>query len=218
MSHDFEELDLSDLEPGSDENILEKPVIYNPLNHAYPMFADTNIGVIEIMVQFMVIRGKRNLPIRASGVQIPMIIEDLPVSDSLANYNDDYDFSESSMNEAVVEGALISEMTDDERYYLAPMIVRARQFISGPGVETWKPLSKEEVSGIITGDILHELIIGYATKVYSDPNAPTGLVDLLQHFTDGAHKKHNPDIEWISDLDELNQAKLQIEKAILENN
>jgi hypothetical protein len=187
----FEDFEgMMSLEPGED-NPLERPNInYNPLNHAYPMVADTNLGVIEFMVKFTVIRGQAGLPedlvSSAPCLQVPVIIEDIPVSKELEFATTDYDLSNfKSPDDIVAEGALVSEMTGDERYYIVPMIVRARRLATGePGSEdTWESLSKEEVSGLISGQQLLNLICGYAVKVAADPNAPAGLLDLLQHFT-----------------------------------
>jgi hypothetical protein len=181
---------MMDLEPG-EFNPLERPnVQYNPLNHCYPMIADSNLGILEIMVRFSVIRGRAGLPedlvSSAPCLQVPAIIEDIPVSKEVEGITEDYDFSKfKSPDDIVTEGALLSELQDDETYYLIPMIVRARRLTSGEGdnEDSWENLSKDEVAGLVSGQQLLNLVCGYAAKVAADPNAPAGLLDLLQHFT-----------------------------------
>jgi hypothetical protein len=205
--HDaFEDFEgMADLEPG-ENNPLERPKVrYNPLNHAYPMIASTEIGTVEVMVRFTIVRGRSSLPtdlVSSSHIlQVPMIIEDIPVSKEVQFFTEDYDFSDwKSPDEIVAEGALVSEMTGDERYYLVPMIVRARRLASGEGdnLDSWEMISKEEIGSLISDQILLDLIVGYAAKVKSDPDAPAGLIDLLQHFTRGASRNRTtyPDAEW----------------------
>ena len=200
---DFE--NMADLEPG-DDNPLERPnITYNPLNHAYPMIAHTNLGIFEIMVKFMPIRGMAGLPedlvSSAPCLQVPVIIEDIPVSKELKDVPSvDFDFSNwQSPDDIVAEGALISEMTGDERYYIVPMIVRVRRLTSGEPDNTgaWEDISKEEISGLLSGQQLLNLICGYAAKVAADPNAPAGLLDLLQHFTRQEYSgRGDRDAEW----------------------
>lgn len=187
----FEDFDnMRDLEPGEFNPLERQNVQYNPLNHAYPMIADSELGILEIMVKFSVIRGRAGLPedlvSSAPCLQVPVIIEDIPVSKEVVDITEDYDLSKfKSPDDIVAEGALISEMAGDESYYLIPMIVRARRLTSGEGdnADTWELLSKEEVSGLVSGQQLLNLVCGYAAKVAADPNAPAGLLDLLQHFT-----------------------------------
>lgn len=172
---------LADLEPNDGNPLEREPLQYNPLNHAYPMMADTDIGVVELMVQFTVVRGKRNLPdemaCRAAELQVPVYIEDVPVS---ASQEFDEAITDHIARDIVSEGALIDELSYDQCYYLTPMIVRARRFTEEG---EWETLTKEETAGIIPGEVLLNLIKGYADKVAADPNAPTGLLDLLDHFT-----------------------------------
>jgi hypothetical protein len=186
---------IQDLEPGGDSNPLEQaPLPYNPLNHAYPMIANTKVGIIELMVKFVIVRGKDNLPLdmiaKSAELQIPVSIEDVPVKlGESAEKSDDF----------VAENALISEMTGDERHYLIPAIVRARRLASGEigSTDTWEPLTKDETAVLITGEALLDLITGYAEKVASDPEAPIGLLDLLDHFTGRARRNQvrYPDVD-----------------------
>ena len=187
---------LSDLEP-NDGNPLERPPLqYNPLNHAYPMMAETSIGVLELMVQFTIVRGQTGIPTNLLGhaveLQVPVSIEDMPV-------NGPKEFDESIRDQIardiVSEGALVDELSYDTCYYLVPMIVRARRFVGNapdavPSKEggTWESLTREEVAETVTGDALLDLFRGYADKVASDPNAPTGLLDMLDHFRLGPNR------------------------------
>jgi hypothetical protein len=180
-----EDFDLHDLEPGED-NPLDSDPGYNPLNHAYPMIADTTIGQVEIMVKFSIIRGKENLPIdlinNAEALQVPMSIEDVPISDEGKTFEIPDDLfadggmvTEQAPNDAIAESALISELTEDETYYLIPMIVRARRLDGDL-------LSSEETANLISPSDLLALIIGYRDTVAADPMAPKALLDLLDHF------------------------------------
>jgi hypothetical protein len=197
---DFEDI-MRDLEP-SENNVLEQsPLKYNPLNHAYPMIADMPIGVVEVMVRFSIIRGKSNLPIdmlsNARELQVPMSIEDVEVMEEPMQFVGD------KMGElpgsVVHENALISEMTSDERYYLIPMIVRAR--IVRP---EQRLLSEKETVALFPAYSLFELICGYADKVAADPKAPKALLDLLDHFTGkrGRVSMPDPDEEWNDEDDD----------------
>jgi hypothetical protein len=188
--------DLAELEP-NDGNPLERPPLqYNPLNHAYPMMAETSIGVLELMVKFTIVRGESDIPVdllgRATELQVPVSIEDTPV-------NGPKEFDESIRDQIardiVSEGALVDELSYSTCYYLVPMIIRARRFVGNapdavPSEEggVWESLTREEVAETITGDALLDLIRGYADKVASDPNAPTGLLDLLDHFRNGPNR------------------------------
>lgn len=194
---------LQDLQPGSDENPYDAPKLqYNPLNHAYPMIAETEVGVIEVMVQFALVRGRDNLPgdmsVAANALCVPVSIEDLPVSDF--SLTSDPDLPVSKPEDVVSQGALMEEIFNGGRFYLVPTIVRGRRLSSGEigSTDSWEPLTKEEVSAIISGPALLDLIVGYADKVGKDPDAPAGLLDLLDHFT-GRYKNNgglDPDEEW----------------------
>lgn len=185
---------LRGLEPGED-NPLDSGPIYNPLNHAYPMVADTAIGQVEIMVKFAIVRGKENLPIdlinQASELQVPMAIEDVPVSETGDTFQVPEDIFENkpTPSEIVAESALVDELTQDQTYYLIPTIVRARRLI-GPqsenilGAEGGDLISAEETAELIPPSALLDLLIMYHDKVAADPEAPKALLDLLGHFVD----------------------------------
>jgi hypothetical protein len=198
---DFEET-MRDLEPSENNSFEKPPLKYNPLNHAYPMIADMPIGVVEVMVKFGIIRGRNNLPIdmltNARELQVPMSIEDVGVEEEPMKFLGDNigEFPGS----VVHENALISELTSDERYFLIPMIVRAR--LVKP---EQRPLSEKETVALFPAYSLFELICGYADKVAADPKAPRALLDLLDHFT-GKHDRTtmpDPDEEW-NDEDDVN--------------
>ena len=190
---DYDEDDpMRGLEPCED-NPLDSDPSYNPLNHAYPMVADTTIGQVEVMVQFAIVRGKENLPTdligQAADLQVPMAIEDVPVSETGDTFQipDDIFEDKPTPSDAVVENALIEELTQDQTYYLIPMIVRARRLI-GPkdenilGAGGRDLISAEETAELISPSELLSLIIGYRDTVASDPEAPVALLDLLDHF------------------------------------
>jgi hypothetical protein len=189
---------FQDLQPNEGNPLESAPLVYNPLNHAYPMIANTSVGIIEVMVQFSVVRGE-NLPIDMIGsakeLQVPVAIEDVPISQS--------GFSE----DTVAESALVDEIQGGH-YYLIPVIVRARRFSGGEqnNVDSWEPLTADDVASIISGPALLDLIIGYADKVAADPDAPAGLLDLLDHFTGRAGQIQRQttgvsDEEWNSDIE-----------------
>jgi len=208
MAHEdeFDKMEdaLQDLEPGSDENPLEQePLKYNPLNHVYPMVADTPLGIIEVMVRFAVVRGDA-LPTDmlscAKELQVPASIEDIPVvatKKEIEFYGGDYSGWQDTAEDRVAEASLVDELSNSGPFYLLPLVVRARRLMSGEegNTDTWLNLTKEEAATIITGPVLLDLIFGYADKVGADPNAPAGLLDLLNHFT-GRGQEHNPDDEW----------------------
>lgn len=198
-------LRLQDLQPNEGNPFERAPLEYNPLNHAYPMVADTSAGVIEIMVQFAVIRGRSNLPedmaACADDLQVPVAIEDVPVFEieKPKFFGEEFGGWESPQD-AVNEAALAEEMTTDGSYYLIPMIVRARRFSGGEkdAADSWESLSRKDTASIISGPALLDLIKGYAEKVAQDPAAPAGLVDLLNHFspTYNRHAEDGVDEEW----------------------
>jgi hypothetical protein len=206
---------LHDLEPGAEENPLEKaPLAYNPLNHAYPMTAETTIGVVEFMVQFTIIKGASNLPVEffssTNELQLPMSIEDVPVTENPGQSFFGQDFK-GWANDQVNESALVSELKGDERYFLIPMIVRARRLVTGEpdATDTWEPLTVEQTAGLISGQALLDLILGYYEKISDDDNAPTALLDILEHFT-GRYDRNKTkypgvaDEEWESGEEEWN--------------
>ena len=181
---------LSDLEPNDGNPLESEPLAYNPLNHAYPMMAETSIGNIEVMVKFALVRGKRSLPddmvANAAELQVPVSTEDVAVAQSF-----DEKMNDQIARDIVSESALIDQMSYDSTYYLIPMIVRARRFVDGdptlvPGEEggPWAMLTPDETAHLISGAALLELIKGYADKVANDPDAPIALLDLLDHFHD----------------------------------
>ena len=196
---------LQDLQPNEHNPLERAPLEYNPLNHAYPMVADTAVGVIEIMVQFAVIKGRNNLPADmaacADDLQVPVAIEDVPVFEIQKPefFGEEFGGWESPQD-AVNETALAEEMTADGHYYLIPMIVRARRFSGGEkdAADSWEQLSRKDTAAIITGPALLDPICGYADKVAADPDAPAGLVDMLNHFTRHykKHAEHDADEEW----------------------
>jgi hypothetical protein len=209
MPHDDEfdkmEESLQDLEP-NDGNFLEStPLKYNPLNHAYPMIADTPLGIIEVMVCFTVVRGN-NLPTDmlscAKELQVPASIEDIPVigpqnKKEIQFFGGDFSGWQNSAEDKVAEASLVDEIDNSGPFYLLPLVVRARRLMSGEqgNTDTWQNLTKEETAAIIPGPTLLDLIFGYADKVAADPNAPAGLLDLLNHYT-GRGQTPDPDEEW----------------------
>jgi hypothetical protein len=209
MPHDdeFDKLQdsLRELEPG-DENPLEStPLKYNPLNHTYPMIADTPLGIIEVMVRFTVVRGN-SLPTDMLGcakeLQVPAVIEDIPVigpqnKKEIQFFGGDFSGWQNSAEDKVAEASLVDEIDNSGPFYLLPLVVRARRLMSGEqgNTDTWQNLTKEETATIITGPVLLDLIFGYADKVAADPNAPAGLLDLLNHYT-GHGQTPDPDDEW----------------------
>jgi len=201
---DYADSVLQDLAPGSDENPLEQePLKYNPLNHVYPMIADTPLGIIEVMVRFSVVRGG-SLPTDMLGcakeLQVPASIEDIPViatAKEIQFYGGDFSGWQNTAEDRVAEASLVDEINNGGPFYLLPLVVRARRLMSGEqgNKDTWQNLTKEETATIITGPVLLDLIFGYADKVEADPNAPAGLKDLLDHYT-GRGQKPDPDEEW----------------------
>jgi hypothetical protein len=201
---DYADEALQHLAPGSDENPLEAaPLKYNPLNHAYPMVADTPLGIIEVMVRFAVVRGG-DLPTDMLGcakeLQVPAVIEDIPViatKKEIEFYGGDFSGWQNTAEDRVAEASLVDELNNSGPFYLLPLVVRARRLMSGEqgNTDTWQNLTKEEAAAIITGPVLLDLIFGYADKVAADSNAPAGLLDLLDHFT-GRGQKPDADEEW----------------------
>lgn len=208
MPHDdeFDKMEeaVQDLAPGGDENPLEAaPLEYNPLNHAYPMIADTPLGIIEVMVRFAVVRGSA-LPTDmlscAEELRVPASIEDIPVvatQKEIQFYGGDFSGWRNTAEDRVAEASLVDELNNSGPFYLLPLVVRARRLMSGEegNSDTWLNLTKEETATIITGPVLLDLIFGYADKVDADPNAPAGLKDLLNHYT-GRGNEPDPDEEW----------------------
>jgi hypothetical protein len=200
----FDEDDLYDtfmgLEPGENNDPL-----YNPLNYAYPMAIETGLPQpIEIMVKFLPIQGKDNIPVDLIGesdiFRVPVSIEDVLI-DAEDSYQDD------QLDEQVLQ----DEMQTDQSWYLIPTIVYARwlygsldDYIPGsrqidpdcePGEST---LTKEEVAELIPAPVLLERIKQYREEVANDPNAPAGLLDLLNHFSGHAVEDKNMD-DWQDD-------------------
>jgi hypothetical protein len=172
---------VSSLEP-QDTNPLDQPATYNPLNHAYPMLISTAEGKIEIMVQFMLIQGKANLPTEwisdSPEFQVPVSVEDMSVT---TDPDDD-------RKEELQEQLLVDELTQDQRYYMIPTIVRARRLI-GPekenelGAEGGDLMTKEEVAELVPPNLLLARLRQYRDEVAQDEHAPDGLLDLLNHFS-----------------------------------
>ncbi|MFA5766691.1 MAG: hypothetical protein WC919_02060 [Candidatus Paceibacterota bacterium] len=208
MPHDdeFDKMEdaLQDLAPGGDENPLESPPLkYNPLNHAYPMVADTPLGIIEVMVRFTVVRGN-GLPTDmlacAKELRVPASIEDIPVvatKKEIQFFGGDFSGWQNSAEDKVAEASLVDELSNSGPFYLLPLVVRARRLMSGEegNTDSWQLLTKEETAAIVPGPTLLDLIFGYADKVDADPNAPAGLKDLLNHYT-GRGQTPDPDEEW----------------------
>jgi hypothetical protein len=204
--------DLSDLEPGED-NPLDTPPVYNPLSHSYPMNIDTVEGPIEIMVQFALVQGKENLPVdlinNAEAFQVPVAIEDVPISEEgqVFEIPDDI-FSEKELEpeDVVAEQALVDELTTDQNYYMIPTIVRARRLI-GPisenilGETGGDLLSKEETAELVSPELLLARLKEYRDEVAADDNAPSGLLDLLNHFIE-QKPLEDLDDEWDEESDQ----------------
>jgi len=210
-----EDFDLSGLEPGED-NPLDSLPTYNPLNHSYPMNIDTDDGPIEIMVQFALVQGKENLPVQliseAEAFQVPISIEDVPVSAEGERFEipDDV-FGEEELSDindgmepedVVAEQALVSELTEDQSYYMIPTIVRARRLI-GPdsenilGEEGGDLISKEETAELVSPMMLLARLQRYRDEVAADGDAPRALLDLLDHFIE--QKPVEDPEEWLDD-------------------
>lgn len=204
---------ISGLEPGED-NPLDTPPAYNPLNHSYPMNVDTAEGPIEIMVQFALVQGKENLPIdlinNAKAFQVPVAIEDVPISEEGETFEipDDI-FSEKELSDindglepdnVVSEQALVNELTTDQNYYMIPTIVRARRLI-GPTSENilgetgGDLLSREEAAILVSPELLLARLRKYREEVAVDDNAPVALLDLLDHFVE-QKPVEDPDEGW----------------------
>lgn len=202
--------DLSHLEPGGESNPLEStPLAYNPLNHAYRMIADTSVGIVEVMVKFMVVRG-HELPLdllnNSEALQIPVSVEDAVITEPEGQqfYGEKF----MGWHNEVAGRALVEEMTTGH-FYLIPAIVRARRLASGEitNADTWEPLSEIEVAALIPGPALLDLILGYAEHVANDRTAPAALKDLLDHFTGRYRRSQVPDVsddEWNNTDQETN--------------
>jgi hypothetical protein len=193
------ENNLRDLDPCETNPLDSNPLSYNPLNHAYPMIADTKVGIVEVMVKFTVVRGQSGLSYdmleNAPALQIKVSTEDVPIS--FGNTQD------------VTEDALIDTISHDCRYYLVPTIVRARRLASGEpdNTDSWELLTEEETVSLFSWQALLDLIVGYADKVANDPDAPAALLDMLQHFTGNYGRSNIPDIsddEWNNTDERLN--------------
>jgi hypothetical protein len=207
MPHDdeFDKLEesMQDLEPNDGNPLESAPLRYNPLNHAYPMVADTPLGIIEVMVKFVVVRGDA-LPTDmlscAKELQVPASIEDIPVvatKKEIQFFGGDYSGWKQSAEDQVAEASLRDELSNVGPFYLLPLVVRARRLMSGDqgNTDSWLLLTKEETAKIIPGSTLLDLIFGFADKVDADPDAPAGLKDLLNHYT-GRGQAPDPDEEW----------------------
>ncbi len=202
--------DLSHLEPGGESNPLESaPLAYNPLNHAYRMIADTPVGIVEVMVKFLIVRGYE-LPLdllnNSEALRIPVSVEDVPITEPEGQqfYGEKF----TGWKDEVAGGALVEEITGGS-YYMIPSIVRARRLASGEvtNADTWELLTEDEVAALIPGPALLELILGYAKHVADDQSAPAALKDLLDHFTGRYCRSVAPDVsddEWNNTDEELN--------------
>jgi len=200
MDEDFDSLD--GLEPGED-NPLDLSPAYNPLDHSYPMNIDTDNGPLEIMVQFALVQGKHNLPVQlineAEAFQVPVSIEDVPVSEEGRPFEIPDDIFAPSPEDAVAEEALISELTEDQSYFMIPTIVRARRLI-GPASENilgGDLISEEETAKLISPMMLLARLQRYRDEVAADGNAPVALLDLLDHFIE--QKPIEDHEEWLDD-------------------
>jgi len=200
----FDEDDLYDtfmgLEPGENNDPL-----YNPLNYAYPMAIETGLPqLIEIMVKFLPIQGKDNIPVDLIGesdiFRVPVSIEDVLI-DAEDSYQDDQ----------LEEQVLQDELQTDQSWYIIPTIVYARWLYGSladyiPGARQIDPdsepgegtLTREEVAELIPAPVLLERIKQYREEVANDPNAPSGLLDLLNHFSGHAVEDKNMD-DWQDD-------------------
>jgi hypothetical protein len=193
------ENNLRELDPCETNPLDSNPLPYNPLNHSYPMIADTKVGVVEAMIKFVVVRGQHGLADDmlkdAPTLQIRVSIEDIQVP--------------FWTQDGITENALIDTISNDCRYYLVPTIVRARRLASGEvnNTDTWELLSEEETVSLFSWQTLLDLIVGYASKVAGDPDAPAALLDMLQHFTGRYGPSNVPDVsddEWNNTDESLN--------------
>jgi len=200
----FDEDDLYDtfmgLEPGENNDPL-----YNPLNYAYPMAIETGLPqLIEIMVKFLPIQGKDNIPVDLIGesdiFRVPVSIEDVLI-----------DVEDSYQDDQLEEQVLQDELQTDQSWYIIPTIVYARWLYGSladyiPGARQIDPdsepgegtLTREEVAELIPAPVLLERIKQYREEVANDPNAPSGLLDLLNHFSGHAVEDKNMD-DWQDD-------------------
>lgn len=174
---------LSMLEPGCDENPYDTEAPkYNPFNHVYPIFIDTKIGTLEVMVQFSVVRGAYDLGYYVGKMEeafrIPINVEEMNISEFAINASETLQITEPedvmSQKDLAYENAPL---------YMVPMVVRARRLTKGENApEAWELLSKEETASIIDGPTLEKMIVGYAKKVMADQSAPAILSEILEHF------------------------------------
>ena len=175
------EADPDALEP-QDENPLDTPNMYNPLNHAYPMGMKTDVGMLEIWVKFLPIQGK-DLPTDLIGIspafQIPVSVEDVFITDPELDLGKKEELEDQVQCEILKE-----EVANDKGWYLVPTIVRAIRMLEGEkaGKATGEQASKEEAARLITPIDLLQRIRQYRDQVSKDDSAPIALLDLLMHF------------------------------------
>jgi hypothetical protein len=158
---------------------------------------------IEIMVKFLPIQGKDNIPVdlisESDIFRVPVSIEDVLI--------DAKDYQDDQLDEQVLQ----DEIQTDQSWYLIPTIVYARWLFGSladyiPGSRQIDPdsepgegtLTKEEVAELIPASVLLERIKQYREEVAVDPSAPAGLLDLLNHFSGHAAEDKNMD-DWQDD-------------------
>ena len=174
--------DVDALEPG-DENPLDRPDRYNPLNHAYPIRVNiTNRGELELFVKFMPVQGK-NLPTDlieiSPAFEVPVSVEDVLISDPELDIEQKVELEDQAQAEILKE-----EVTNDKGWYLIPMIVKAAWVTEGDkiGEALGANVSKEEAAKLVPPTDLLTAIRKYRDAVAQDGSAPAALLDLLMHF------------------------------------
>jgi len=172
--------DVSNTEPGCDENPNDWETVYNPFRYAYPMILDTDFGRVEIMVQFFIEGNdqrdkiefnhdgaKYELPIFPTAPECSLKPIDGPVPN----------FSGYQMGES--------------RYHFAPGIVRARTIngdeseviLGADGYDNLIP--RDVVERLITPKMLDDAIRAFRNEVGQDSMAPVDLCDLLDNYCNG---------------------------------
>ena len=174
--------DVEALEPG-DENPLDRPDRYNPLNHAYPIRVEiAKRGQLEVYIKFMPIQGK-NLPTDlieiSPAFEVPVSVEDVFIADP------DLDIEQKEQLEDKAQAEIVKEeVVNDKGWYLVPMIVKAAWVTEGDklGEALGSTLTKEEAAKLVPPADLLAAIRKYRDMVAQDGNAPVALLDLLMHF------------------------------------
>jgi hypothetical protein len=169
---------ITHLEPGCDTNPLEYNPTYNPLHYTYQMDAHTESGPCHIWVHFA-LQEYKNLDTitfnhNNKTHQIPLFPK-LPKIGL----------------EPIQNGIHIdkehSYQIGENPYYLLPTIIKAE--ITNPNGEP-TTLTHQATTYLITPDILLETINKFQEKCTNDPNTPTDLLEMLNHW--------NPKTAWKS--------------------